>query len=174
MPIGVIGADESGRAVRNILRQAGIATDGLIVEKSYPTPLKTRILAGEENTKKQQILRIDREGRVPDSARPETEAPAGSPQSGQRLRCPAHLRLPLRYGQRGPLHGRRCPSFKKAGLPVTLDSRFRLLRFAGVTIATPNEPEVEEALKMRLDDDPKRLNDAGRSSSRQAPNRPPS
>jgi len=161
-PVGVIGADESGRSVRNILKKAGIATEGLIVEKSYPTPLKTRILAGEENTKKQQILRIDREGRVPDS-------PALKRKIRQALRkaekdCDALLISDYHYDTvKEDLFQAALPSLKKAGLTISLDSRFRILRFAGVTIATPNEPEVEEALRIRLDEDPKKLNDAGRA-----------
>jgi rfaE bifunctional protein kinase chain/domain len=36
-------------------------------------------------------------------------------------------------------------------VPITLDSRYRMLQYEGVTAATPNEPEVEEALRMRFD-----------------------
>ena len=32
------------------------------------------------------------------------------------------------------------------GVPVVLDSRYRMLQYSGVTAATPNEPEVEAAL----------------------------
>src|SRR5207247_9540655 len=39
-----------------------------------------------------------------------------------------------------------------AGVPVVLDSRFRLLEFSGVTAATPNEPELEAALGIRVQD----------------------
>jgi rfaE bifunctional protein kinase chain/domain len=35
-------------------------------------------------------------------------------------------------------------------LPVTLDSRYRMLEFSGITAATPNEPEVEAALGVQL------------------------
>ena len=35
---------------------------------------------------------------------------------------------------------------RERGIPVTVDSRFGLLRFRGMTAVTPNEPEVEEAL----------------------------
>ena len=30
--------------------------------------------------------------------------------------------------------------------PITVDSRYRILEYEGATAATPNEPEVEEAL----------------------------
>jgi rfaE bifunctional protein kinase chain/domain len=39
------------------------------------------------------------------------------------------------------------------GLPVVLDSRYRMLQYSGVTAATPNEPEVEEALGVRIGHD---------------------
>jgi rfaE bifunctional protein kinase chain/domain len=42
---------------------------------------------------------------------------------------------------------------EKRGLdkvPVTLDSRHRMLEFSGITAATPNESEVEEALGIRI------------------------
>ncbi len=33
---------------------------------------------------------------------------------------------------------------------MVLDSRYRMLQYSGVTAATPNEPEVEEALGVRI------------------------
>jgi rfaE bifunctional protein kinase chain/domain len=45
---------------------------------------------------------------------------------------------------------------------VTLDSRFQLLNFKGVTVSTPNEPEVEGALHILIDDDSQVLRKAGR------------
>lgn len=147
VPVGVVGNDESGRTVARILREHGISTETLITESGYATPLKTRILAGEENTKKQQILRIDREGPVPDSA--------GLRQKIRRtldrlsVTCDALLISDYHYRTvKEDIFRAVLPAFKKAGLPVTLDSRYRLLDFKGVTIATPNEPEVDEALKV--------------------------
>lgn len=147
VPVGVVGADESGRTVARILRDHGVSTETLITEKSYVTPLKTRILAGEENTKKQQILRIDREGPVPEAAALRRkilrtlDRLAGS--------CDALLVSDYHYRTvKEDIFRAVLPAFKKAGRPVTLDSRYRLLEFKGVTIATPNEPEVEDALKV--------------------------
>ena len=68
IPVGVIGDDAEGQIIINILKALKIPTKYLFKEKDYLTPLKTRILAGEENTRKQQILRIDRERKVPESA----------------------------------------------------------------------------------------------------------
>jgi len=162
LPLGVIGADESGKTIQKILRGRRISTEHLVVEKSYRTPLKTRILAGEENTKKQQILRIDREGLVP-VTEPLGQKTRKSLQAAQK-ECDAllisdyHYRTVTEEAFQAGLG-----LFKKSGKPVTLDSRFRLLQFRGMTIATPNEPEVEEALKIRIDDDLGVLEEAGRT-----------
>jgi len=147
VPVGIVGDDESGRTVDRILREHGVSTETLITDKGYSTPLKTRILAGEENTKKQQILRIDRDGPVPESAalrrrmRRTLERLSGT--------CDALLISDYHYRTvKDDIFRAVLPAFKKNGKPVTMDSRYRLLEFKGVTIATPNEPEVEDALKV--------------------------
>ena len=47
------------------------------------------------------------------------------------------------------------------GMPVVLDSRYRLLQYSGATAATPNEPEVEEAMGIRIGQDWAQLSFAG-------------
>jgi rfaE bifunctional protein kinase chain/domain len=160
VPIGVIGSDESGRTVKRILKRSGIGCEGLIVERGYPTPLKTRILAGEENTKKQQVLRIDREGRVPDTAALKKKIRLAL-RTAQR-ECDALMISDYHYRTvKEDLFGEVLPVFRKSGLPVTVDSRFRLRDFKGATVATPNEPEVEDTLGIRIDDDAALLLRAG-------------
>jgi len=162
VPIGVIGKDDSGRAVVRILKKHGVKTENLIVDPAYPTPLKTRILAGEENTKKQQILRIDREGAVPETTSLKTKIRRALERA--RKACDALLISDYHYRTvKEDIYQSILPGFKKSDKPVTLDSRFRLLSFKGATIATPNEPEVEDALKIRLDEDPAVINSAGKS-----------
>ncbi len=161
LPIGVLGEDESGQKVIDILESHQIPTRYLIISHHHQTPIKMRILAGEENTKKQQILRIDRESSVPETGR----LGSGLRKNLDSVRkiCAALLVSDYNYmAVQKDVYAAVIPSFKKAGLPVTLDSRFRLLQFAGMTAATPNEPEVEEALKIELDDSLPRLRWAGR------------
>lgn len=144
VPVGVVGRDAEGRKVLGLLRSKGISTDHILQEKGYRTPLKTRIMAGEENTRKQQILRIDREGRVPDS-----------PALVRRLRksvgsvirdCTALLVSDYHYDTvKEGLYADALPAAAAARIPVAVDSRFRLMRFAGATVATPNESEIESA-----------------------------
>src|SRR6266516_1170179 len=50
---------------------------------------------------------------------------------------------------------------KVGSVPIILDSRYRMLQYAGITAATPNEPEVEEALGVRIGQDWNKLLAAG-------------
>ncbi len=47
-------------------------------------------------------------------------------------------------------------------VPILVDSRYRLLSYAGLTACTPNESEVEQALGIRINDDTRVLERAGR------------
>ena len=59
LPVGFVGKDASGEILLDLLREQGIATASLVAADGFQTPLKSRILSGGDNTKKQQILRID-------------------------------------------------------------------------------------------------------------------
>ena len=161
LPIGVIGSDNSGQKILKMLKLKGISTEYFVKEKKYQTPIKTRILAGEETARKQQILRIDQEGKVPDSSELK--------QKIQKLLKKVQSQINALlisdynyYAVKEDIFNRILPIFKKTNIPVTLDSRFRLLNFKGITASTPNEPEVEGALRIEIDDDNKILNQAGK------------
>jgi len=47
-------------------------------------------------------------------------------------------------------------------VPILVDSRYRLLDYRGLTACTPNESEVEQALGVRINDDLRTLEHAGR------------
>lgn len=53
---GVIGHDDAGKQLQHLLHDQEIMTDGLIVEPSRPTTIKTRVIAHH-----QQVVRFDRE-----------------------------------------------------------------------------------------------------------------
>lgn len=53
---GVIGHDEAGRQLLHLLSSQGIGTEGIVVDSSRPTTIKTRIIAHS-----QQVVRFDRE-----------------------------------------------------------------------------------------------------------------
>ncbi len=54
--IGLIGADRGGRTLRRLLDEGKIETLGLIEDDTFPTIVKTRIIA-----RQQQLVRVDRE-----------------------------------------------------------------------------------------------------------------
>jgi rfaE bifunctional protein kinase chain/domain len=160
VPIGVLGADASGRRILRMLRDKEIPTDFLLTDREYATPQKTRILAGDENTRKQQILRIDREARVPDN--PSLDARLLDTLRSLSGRADALLISDYNYGTVKPgLFDEIRPDFHRSGIPVSLDSRFRLLDFPGTTVCTPNEPEAEAALHREMREDREWLRETG-------------
>lgn len=56
--LGVVGKDERGRKLKELLRKFGANVDWLIEDSKRPTTVKTRIVAGS-----QQLLRVDWESR---------------------------------------------------------------------------------------------------------------
>ncbi|NUN93023.1 MAG: carbohydrate kinase [Verrucomicrobiae bacterium] len=62
--LGILGADATGRTLSRALREQGVDVAGLLTDRERPTTLKTRVVAQH-----QQVVRIDRESRLPISAR---------------------------------------------------------------------------------------------------------
>ncbi|MEO5936766.1 MAG: PfkB family carbohydrate kinase [Terriglobales bacterium] len=162
LPIGVVGDDEPGRALLKAFRQKHIPVSGIVKVKNYPTVTKTRILAGQSHSARQQVVRIDRE--------PDRELDAKTLRSLQvAARQYARAADGLLISDYG--YGAASPTMFSAlrisnalsGITVTLDSRYRMLEFPGVTAATPNEPEVEAALGFKIGDDIARLHAAGKA-----------
>ncbi len=58
--LGVVGDDEGGRRLRQLLTAADIDTQALVVDSTRPTTRKTRYVA-----KTMQVLRVDEESRAP-------------------------------------------------------------------------------------------------------------
>ena len=54
--VGVVGNDPPGERLVDQLEAAGIKSDGVVVDRTRPTTIKTRVVAGS-----QQIVRFDRE-----------------------------------------------------------------------------------------------------------------
>src|ERR1700727_1475556 len=160
LPVGVVGDDEPGRMLLKYFRHKRIAVSGVLKDKSYSTITKTRILAGMTHTARQQVVRVDRE-------------PHEAPNS--------HLTRELYLAARNYTHasdallvsdygyGAATPAIvstlrekgKIGSVPIVLDSRYRMLQYAGVTAATPNEPEVEDALGVSIGQDWSKLTVAG-------------
>jgi len=147
--VGRIGDDDDGARLASILGERGIDVRGLVRQRGYVTPTKTRILAGSPHTAKQQIVRMDRGRR----GVPLTEAVRGRllAAAGRERKAGAALVLAdYGYGTVDPGWPGELP--RGTGV-LMLDSRFALEQFRGVSAATPNLEEVERAAGIDLDDD---------------------
>jgi rfaE bifunctional protein kinase chain/domain len=162
LPFGVVGRDPHGRKLRALLRERGIDTTGVLDEKTYPTPVKSRILAGRAHSTKQQIVRLDRY--APLAPRSAARRAVERALSTFRGRVDGVLVSDYGCGLLDAALVRAAMVFaRRRRIPVTVDSRFALLRFRGMTAVTPNEPEVEEALGVAIGHDRRRLEAAGRT-----------
>jgi D-glycero-beta-D-manno-heptose-7-phosphate kinase len=161
LPVGVVGDDEAGSLLLERLHEKKIPTSGIERVKHHTTTTKSRILAGMSHTSRQQVVRVDREPEPLDELHPVllnlvTAAREYATASD------GFLISDYGYGAASPrllnfIKSNRC----LANQPVTLDSRYRMLDYEGVTAATPNEPEMEEALGIKIGHDDQKLFGAG-------------
>jgi rfaE bifunctional protein kinase chain/domain len=161
LTVGVLGADGPGDEVEALFRRAGISTDGLLRVPGRSTPVKTRIMAGGSQSTRQQVVRVDRE---PDGGvGPDVEAGVMERLDAVAARADAFLVSDYGYGTVSSRVFDRVLDLARArGAVVTVDSRYELPRFRGVTAATPNQPEIEALVGEELGDEPA-LEKAGRA-----------
>lgn len=152
LPVGAVGDDAAGRALLDYFRRKHVDTSALLRVRGWTTTTKTRFLAGWTHTTRQQVLRVDREPSAPLPARVRA-ALLGKARERAR-RAGAVLVSDYGCGAVSPAMVRGL----RAKL-ITLDSRFALLdyRAAGITAATPNEPELEALYHARIGTDTRML-----------------
>ncbi|MGB9735526.1 MAG: D-glycero-beta-D-manno-heptose-7-phosphate kinase [bacterium] len=153
--IGVIGNDYNGERLLDTLKKEGYNANGIIVDDTRHTSIKTRVIAQH-----QQVVRFDRESK--------------EELSNKTYRTVIELLLSQMpkfdavivsdYGKglinRGLITN--IVKFKKRnGIIVSVDPKIRNFRFyKGVTVITPNQKEAEEACGFEIDS-PKTLIKAG-------------
>jgi len=161
LPVGLVGDDEAGRALLQIFRKNKISVSGISKLKGHVTTTKTRVLAYSSHSSRQQVVRIDRECATLKDTHP---ALVELVSSAREYAPAADAVLLSDYGY-GAVSPRLFNFVRAKGLlgdtPVTLDSRYRMLDYEGVTAATPNESEVEESLRIKIGDDREKLFEVG-------------
>src|SRR5207237_2583975 len=123
-------------------RHKHVPVSGVLKDKSYTTVTKTRILAGMAHTVRQQVVRVDREP----EAEPNRHLKRELVLAAREYARASDVLLVSDYG-----YGAASPAILNAvrergglnGVPVVLDSRYRMLQYSGISAATPNEPEVK-------------------------------
>lgn len=153
VPVGVVGGDSAGDEVVALFRSFGITTDGIRRVADRATPVKTRIMAGGYESTRQQMIRVDRE--PPAFLDHAVEDFLLSTLAAEGGRADAILLSDYGYGTVTPrLFEAALALSRGSDRLVTADSRYDLLKFRGVSAATPNEPEVEDLVGFSLADGP--------------------
>lgn len=173
--VGVTGQDDPGRRLMETMRHH-VDVRGVVRPRGIRTPTKTRILAGGIHSAKQQVVRIDRASSLL-LADADCRAVAAKLTSaaakcdallvsdyGSGMVTPALVAEATKQLRRpGPRHSGTSAKMGSARRPpVLVDSRYSLLRYRGMTTCTPNEAEVEALLGIRIGDDARVLEKAGR------------
>ncbi|HXW04516.1 MAG TPA: PfkB family carbohydrate kinase [Vicinamibacterales bacterium] len=162
--IAVAGRDEAGRRVLDVLRRR-VDIRRVVRPRTYRTPTKTRILAGGVHSAKQQVVRIDRAARpvFTDADRRAVEAHLTTAAA----RCDALLVSDYGSGLVTPAAvaaaRRRVRSQGRRRPPILVDSRYNLIAYRGATTCTPNESEVEQIFGIRIGENARALEKAGRA-----------
>jgi rfaE bifunctional protein kinase chain/domain len=164
---GVLGRDEAARRLLKAL-DGRVETRRLIRPREYQTPVKTRILAGGIHSAKQQVVRIDKAAGEIRDARDAFAAGIESAING----CDAVLVSDYGSGLVTPALVSRIRALvaqkrRRRSIPILVDSRYDLVRYRGLTACTPNESEVEQMLRVRINDSMRLLERAGRDILKQ-------
>jgi len=160
--VGLAGRDDAGRRLLTALPR-GVARETVVRPGDYRTPVKTRILAGGIHSAKQQVVRIDRRS---DGVTATQRAAAERAALRAVRRADAVLVSDYGTGLVTPAFVRRLATAARSSerrVPVLIDSRYALTRYSRLTACTPNESEVEQVLGIRIDDQPRVLERAGRT-----------
>ncbi len=138
-PITFLGDDDAGNRLADYFSQFPSLDMGGLMRYHGPTISKTRIMAGDTHTSKQQVIRIDRDSRRPIS-RPERS------RMMERLRglSPSMDAFILSDYGHGTVNGDVLSAMRRLAKEkiVVGDSRYALRSFKGLTLITPNESEA--------------------------------
>ncbi len=145
--VGVVGDDENGAILRGELEQKNIRTEGILIDGSRPTILKTRVVAHH-----QQVVRIDKEKkeRLSDAMIAEMTAYIESiikdvdaviiENYAKGVITPALLRKVL-------------PLARRYGKIISVDPKEEHFNYyKGITVITPNNHEAARAVGFEIND----------------------
>ncbi len=146
VPVGVVGNDDHGSALIEVLTSRGIDVSRIIRVEGFQTPTKVRVLGGGPSSLKHQVARFDIEDEL--TAGPWT-AQFNEHVAEACSEADAVALSDYGYGTAPPTI---MTTVQKNGRPpwICVDSRYRLEEFVGVDGATPNLEELEGCSPGRL------------------------
>jgi D-beta-D-heptose 7-phosphate kinase/D-beta-D-heptose 1-phosphate adenosyltransferase len=135
--VGVVGSDAAGKRLRAELKETTASADTLVVDKSRPTTLKTRIIAHS-----QLVVRADREQRAPVDAATEERIIDALTESLKE--ADAFVVSDYDKGAVTPrVLSEILPAAYGRGIPVLVDPKIRNFDFyRPATLVTPNHHEA--------------------------------
>lgn len=144
--IGAVGDDMAGEQLRAALEGAGLDVRGVVTVPGRVTPTKTRVLAHHAHTAPQQVVRVDRE---PVRLSPAMQARLAARALAAAKRSAAVLISDYGYGTAMP---ETVVALRRAAprAAISVDARYQIGAYRGLTAATPNEAELEAAMGVRI------------------------
>lgn len=145
--VGIMGNDEVGNNTLTQLKKKNVNLEGLLLSHIVNTISKTRIMAGDAHTSKQQVIRIDKVNQEPIPARLQEKIY----DQFNKFSKEVDAIVVSDYGY-GVVSGRIIPKLQALAKQkiVIVDSRYQVIHFRGVTAVTPNESETEKATRIKL------------------------
>lgn len=153
--IGVVGDDNKGALLRELVEGLGFDSSGIITDPDRPTTVKTRVVAGS-----QQMLRVDQEKKHPISQTIEDKIIDVVEKNINLLNA-----IILEDYNKGVLSESLIKKVidiaKKNNVPTFVDPKFdNFFAYQGVTVFKPNRKEMQDALGVKTKTDAE-INNAG-------------
>ena len=144
--VGVIGADNSGNQLFGIIKENGFSPDGIVIDGTRPTTVKTRVIAHN-----QHVVRIDRESKN-DVSHIIQDKILGV----LRRNIDSLDGIILEDYNKGvivkSLIRQIIELANQHGKTIAVDPKFRnFFEYDNVTVFKPNRNEVEEAMGIKLE-----------------------
>jgi len=149
--VGIVGNDFAGQELAKILQAKTVDTAGLIVDPSRSTITKTRVMAGGQATVRQQVVRIDKENKLPLAAESEQ---ALSDYITEHI-AEMHGVVLSDYGSNTVTTNIMRSVIDvclKNHIPCIVDSRYDVMSYHGVTVVKQNESEAAAAVGYEIVD----------------------
>jgi rfaE bifunctional protein kinase chain/domain len=145
--LGVVGADQMGNVLRQLVSDRGFPTAGLVTDATRPTTIKTRVIAHG-----QHVVRVDREAK--DDINSEIQR---SMIDAFKKELPSLDGIILEDYNKGVMTKSLIHEIISlalaAGKKVTVDPKDNnFFEYVGVTVFKPNRKESEQALGRKLKD----------------------
>lgn len=146
--VGVIGPEDKGKLLLDVLKEKGVQTQGIFIEESRKTTVKTRAVA-----RNQQLVRLDWEDKDPIDQKIEEKIVAFISQNIK----DSNFVIISDYakGVVTPMLARKILDIaSQSNVPCLADPKGEdYSKYRGCNIVTPNERELAQALNLRIKDD---------------------